>query len=421
MTSSKQKQESFSFTAGDLNIFHARLLADQQITYILDFAGHLDEARLKAGLIILNQALPVLSSIVKVHKSNFTRELAATNSPPALHVSDSTNDVEEETQRFVNTPCDPLSETPLKILAIHATRGDRLCVKVDHVLTDAGGLKFLLYLIAEAYSKGKIDQPINNNRDFGQIFRKFSFFTGINAIRKAKIPRPGPALIAGPFDRDSFFIEHFSLDPQQFERLHDLANESDATINDILLTAVYRVVFNNLSMEPNIDYPIMIPVDMRRYISKEKQNVIGNLFSAIYPRALVKPGENFEETLASIRTIMDALKKGTPGLGLALLITIGAVGGGNLLRNRYKKIVSTGLDYVNLTNFGIIDETRCKFGDLQPTQVHAVGPVQYAPGILIAVSTYQNRLHLVLHGNDTQRFQPFIHEFLESIKTDLTV
>jgi len=71
--------------------------------------------------------------------------------------------------------------------------------------------------------------------------------------------------------------------------------------------------------------------------------------------------------------------------------------------------------FINLTNFGVIDEARCSFGNIQPVQPYGVGPNQYGPGVLITVSTYREYLHLVVQGNDTRKFQPFVREMLESI------
>ncbi len=43
-------------TAGDINIYHARPIADQQITYVLELAGALDVERIRASLAVLTCA-----------------------------------------------------------------------------------------------------------------------------------------------------------------------------------------------------------------------------------------------------------------------------------------------------------------------------------------------------------------------------
>jgi len=413
-------QKHFPITAGDLNIYHARLIADQQVTYILEFKDRLDLERMQAGLDTIQAALPLLSCVVKKRGSKF-QWVKLADYKPSFSVSDSPGNPQDEMLQFISAPCDPESQPPLKVLIIRTGDGDRLCFKIDHVLSDAGGLKFLLYLFAEAYSQEKITQPINPNRGFWQILRAFSLPTLVNAARKADVPRPGPALIAGLFDARPIFIERACLDPQQFEKVYKFGKGSGATINDMLVAAVYRTAFERLQADQDLGYPVMIPIDMRRYLPEEKRGVLGNLSSAVYPRLSRKPEEDFQETLQRVKSTMDAFKKDTPGLGATILMTVGAMRGGRMLRDRYQLAASRGSRFINLTNFGVIEEALCNFGDLQPVQAYGVGPNQYAPGILIAVSTYRKRLYLVVQGNDTQKFQPFVREFLDSILSSLGV
>jgi NRPS condensation-like uncharacterized protein len=143
------------------------------------------------------------------------------------------------------------------------------------------------------------------------------------------------------------------------------------------------------------------------------------LSSAVYPQLARKPGEAFAKTLARVKGCMDALKQDQPGLGAAILMNIGALRGGRMLRERYQMAASHGSRFINFTNFGIIDEGRCDFGGLRPEQACGIGPIQYAPGILIALSTYRNNLHWVVQGNDAGRFQPFVRQFLGDILSNL--
>jgi NRPS condensation-like uncharacterized protein len=101
-----------------------------------------------------------------------------------------------------------------------------------------------------------------------------------------------------------------------------------------------------------------------------------------------------------------------------ILMAAGALGGGRMMLNRYRLASSRNSRFINLTNFGVVESARCEFG-VPVAHAYGVGPIQYAPGILIALSTYANTLHLVVQGNDTQRFQPFIRAFLASIRDEL--
>jgi NRPS condensation-like uncharacterized protein len=407
-------QPDFHVTAGDLNIYHARLIADQQITYVLQFKERLDVSRLQESLVMLVKALPILSFVLKVKGSNFRRVRLAGGVPGLTVLAGATNP-QVEIQRFIGAPCDPQSELPLKLLLIRDASGDILCFKCDHVLTDAAGLKYLLFLFAEAYTQGRLTQPINPDRGLWQVLRAFPVPELVRAARRASIPRPGPSLISGPFVDQSIFIEHAHLEPRPFEQMHAAAKGHGVTINDLLLASLYQAIFDRLPSDTFSPYPVMVPVDMRRYLSEEDRGIIGNLSSAVYPSLSGKPGLSFSETLAAVKARMDALKGDQPGLGAMILMMVGAAAGGRLLHDRYRMAASRASRFINFTNFGVIDEGSCSFGNLSPEQIYGVGPIQYAPGILIALSTYRDTLHLVVQGNDHPRFQPFIREFLESI------
>ena len=139
-----------------------------------------------------------------------------------------------------------------------------------------------MYLFAEACSRGKITPSLNPDRGLGQVLRKFTLPMLVRAVRKADVPRPGPTLIAGPFQSQPLFIEHACLDPEQFAKVRRASKNLGATLNDALLAAVFRAAFDALQNGAALPYPVMVPVDMRRYLPEEKRWIVGNLSSAVY-------------------------------------------------------------------------------------------------------------------------------------------
>lgn len=51
--------------------------------------------------------------------------------------------------------------------------------------------------------------------------------------------------------------------------------------------------------------------------------------------------------------------------------------------------------------------------------VYGVGPVENAPALLIAISTFKGTLNLIVQGNDKKKFQPFAKEFLQKMLIEL--
>lgn len=405
-------------TAGDINIYHARKIADQQITYIIELAGLLDIERFETSLAELIKNLPIIKTTLKVHRSHIIR-IPANGGKLSFSVVSEPDDPKDIITKFVSAPCDPEREYPLKIVIVRSKNEDTLCVKIDHVLSDAAGLKYILYLLADAYTNGSITLPINYNRGHWQIFRNFLPIKLIQALLKSSVPRPGATLMKGPFSIEDVFTEHVALEPGIFKRLRSKAKKSEATVNDMLLTAVYRTVFKNPSIKEGVEYPMMVPVDMRRYLPDYERGVIANLSSALYPAIRKIEAESFSDTLLRIKKCMNAFKKAAPGLGPMVLMTIGASFGGKIIKKRYETASTQESRFINLTNFGIVDEAQLLFDRIPVKKVYGIGPIQYAPGLLLVLSTFQDTLNLVVQANDTQNVQPFVRDFLTGVVKEL--
>lgn len=405
-------------SAGDINILHARLLADQQITYVLDFPTLLEMDRLQKALELLFTAYPLLSCTVSQEGTSYYW-VSDQNAKPEILEESTTDNTNGKMEAFISAPCEPEKQTPLKILVLHTPTGDRLVIKIDHVLTDASGLKNLMYLLAEGYNQGKINAPINFNRELSQVFNRVSPFSLIKASIKADMPRPISLMGNCESNRETNFLEHVFLDPSQLEKIKQKAKQNNATINDLILTAVFKTVFDSVETVGEKHFPVMVPVDLRRYLPKEKQNVIGNLSSAVYPCLEKIAGESGNDLLLRVQKTMNAFKSTNPGLGAAFLMSLGAMSGGKKLLENYSRAAAHKSGFVNETNFGIIDDKRCRFGEVYPRQVYGVGPIQYAPGMLIAISTYQENIHFVIQSNDRKSFQPFVQKFLQNFMRNL--
>jgi NRPS condensation-like uncharacterized protein len=321
--------------------------------------------------------------------------------------------------RFIGTPCDPEREPPTKLLLLRKNGEDTLCFKIDHLLSDAAGLSYLLSLFAEAYTEARISQAISHDRGFGQVFRRFSPITLVRSAWKANLPTPGPALVRAPFEAENTFIEHVFLERGQFEEIESEAKRHNATINDVLLAGLYQAIFKHLTPGDPMRYPVMVPVDMRRYLPEGQRGVIANLSSAVFPSLARIPNESFGGTLNRVKACMDELKQDYPGLGAMTLMVMGALWGGKILRKKYRQAVRRDSRFFNYTNFGIMDETRLAFEQISIKRAYGVGPIQYAPGILIALSTYRSTLHFVVQGKGDEQFQNFVRQFLGDILSAL--
>lgn len=424
MNTEKDRQKTFSITAGDISMYYGRAMADQQITFVIEFAGKLDLQRLTDSLALLYKTLPILKTVLTLKGSKFNR-IWAEKAEITPQVVNNPSNLHDTVLRFVSEPTDPHTEQPLKLMLIRGENEDALYVKIDHVLTDGSGFKFLLYALAEAYNKGKIELPINYRRGFDQIYHRVSPFVLFKEIiRRTKPSGPGPVLVEGPFELGPHFIERAVLTPDQLERLHQSGKRHKATINDLLLTALYRSVFQSPAVKTGTDYPVVVPVDMRRYLPENRRGCIANLTSYIYSSLSKVADESFIDTLQRIKKCMDQYKQQHPGLGTMFFISLAGLNRRKPLEKGYQRNNSRGPSSINLSNTGSINDELLQFSQhgravVSVKDAYIIGTIMYAPEIIIAVSSFRDKLNLIVQGNDSQRFQPFVKSLLQSIIMEL--
>ena len=90
------RSSTFPVCTGDINIYHARLIADQQVTYVVECAGSLDSDRARRSLAVLYEALPILSTVISVDGFHF-RRVRLRDGQPAFRVESECETVEQET------------------------------------------------------------------------------------------------------------------------------------------------------------------------------------------------------------------------------------------------------------------------------------------------------------------------------------
>ena len=98
------------------------------------------------------------------------------------------------------------------------------------------------------------------------------------------------------------FILTRKLGRRRTAELKDFARVKGATLNDVVLTAYYRCLFQRLALSPGSEIQIPVMVDMRRYLKKGGEFVsLTNLASTVITQLAYWPEERFEATLVRVR------------------------------------------------------------------------------------------------------------------------
>jgi len=127
------------------------------------------------------------------------------------------------------------------------------------------------------------------------------------------------------------------LEPAKAGSVRDFAAARKAWLNDVFLTAYFRVLSRLLGKDAGVPR-LTVPVDMRAYIPARERPRVAN-FSASFEAALDRDmGGSFEETLSVVRAATEKEKQGRPGLGQAMaLSSLADRIPYRLIQNRFKK------------------------------------------------------------------------------------
>jgi Uncharacterized protein containing a NRPS condensation (elongation) domain len=210
------------------------------------------------------------------------------------------------------------------------------------------------------------------------------------------------------------FILTRKLGRERTAALMDYCRAKGATLNDVVLTAYYRCLFQRLALSPGTELGMPVMVDMRRYLGEgEGHKSLTNLSSTVIARLKYKPEEGFENTLGRVKAIMDAKKGSDIGLnGFIKLNMVYQIFGDRIANRLLRSSLKNPL--ICMTNVGILDSARISFGDLRPRDAFLCGSIKYKPHFQLAMSSYEGELTLSanLYGSasDRERILAFFNE-----------
>ncbi len=303
--------------------------------------------------------------------------------------------------------------------------------KNNHTCCDATGVKEYLQLLSDIYTAIEpemgifVPKPRRRTRsDQDRLFETLgikdpdSAWNPLLEIPKTLWPFPWqPGLPEIPRTVIS------KIPAGHIEGMRKYGKSRDATINDLLLTSYYRVMFE-LS-QPPYDTPMDIgsTVDLRRYLPDHKTEAIRCFSGGIYTKLSRKAQEPFDSTLARVVSMMKEIKRNTPGLQ-------SAVGLERIEKANFHETIAfyrtAGQNYrytdmcaPALSNLGYLSKTPFKFGDATVTDAHIVPPSVCAPGLLICIGSYNDIMTMAISYYDPQVPREFVENILLLIKSEL--
>jgi NRPS condensation-like uncharacterized protein len=413
-------------------------LANFQIQAVMKLDGRLDFDKLSKAVRLSFDAEPVFGCRFVKSTHPYWKRIND-NDCGEFCTFEETDNPDAAVQKFLDIPLDMDRGPMVKVKLIRSGLSDTLCVKVSHVCCDGAGAKEYFLLLADIYSKINKEssdyvpiQSIRNKNDQIRLFKALDIDVS-KAILNSK-RKMGLTLWKFPWRNNRIGATRFvvcRLPNSQLDEMKSYSKASGATINDLILTAVYRAMFEISKPPYNVPMGIPITLDLRRYLPEQKTEAIRNLAGGYITSIARKKHEPFSETLSRVMSTTKILKDGHPGIENAAWAE--RVENMNFYQfDSYFKALSQIADmasynpfYVNdkcgiaLANLGFVSKSPVKFGEHTVTDAYIIPPVVRAPGILLVASTYNGILTLSVGYYKPSVHRSVMEELLNKIKDEL--
>ncbi|MDF2524184.1 MAG: uncharacterized protein K0R31_1825, partial [Clostridiales bacterium] len=196
-----------------------------------------------------------------------------------------------------------------------------------------------------------------------------------------------------------------------------------ATINDLLVTAFYRAMFEISHPEYGVPMDISMTVDLRRYLPNQKTEAIRCFSGGVDTKLDKVANETFEGTLSRVIPMMNEVKTSQPGLQSAVgLERVEKANFGETLsfyQTAAQKASYTDKCSPVLSNLGFLSKSPLKFGKSVVTDAYIVPPAVAAPGLLLCIGTYNGVITMALSYYEAQVQGIEINRLLHLIRNEL--
>ncbi len=304
-----------------------------------------------------------------------------------------------------------------------------VALKMNHMVCDAAGFKEYLYFLCKIYSKLKADPEykppsITGDRSMRAVLQRFGVGVKLKSLflqSKQNNLTGGARFPLSDSGGSRPFILIHKLGRKRTAELKAYFRTKGATLNDVLLAAYYRCLFQRLALSPGTQLQIPVMVDMRRYLGKKEVFMsLTNLSSTVITELQYRPDESFEGTLGRVKAIMDKKKDSNIGLnGFIKLNLMYRILGDRIANHLLRSILKNPL--ICMTNVGVLDSAQVSFGDLRPNDAFLCGSIKYKPYFQLAMSSYEGELTLSVNllgcANDRDRILSFFGEMEAELRS----
>jgi NRPS condensation-like uncharacterized protein len=292
----------------DRLLFCQRRMANGYTYLVLDLDRRLDVDRLRRAIRLTVDVLPLLSCRFVDHWFRpYWQRRDDVDQVEWLHVTHGAG-IEDEINALVEQRRDPCVD-PVFSVRLFRGEADVFCLEVCNILTDGGGASILLSTISSIYDElardpNHVPPPCRpQDRDYRSVIRAMSRSERRTILKNlwelARLVRGAgrwefPQPEAGA---DKSFLITETLGAEACRRLSRYGRRHKASLNLILLTAVYRALRAEFPTSHAKPLPIMMPISFRPYFPEATEGVMTHFVGGTCFLGEGAVDEPFESTL----------------------------------------------------------------------------------------------------------------------------
>jgi len=431
--------KQYKTVKGDRALSANRRICDLQLHCVITFRGRLDQGRLSKAVRLSLDAEPVLGCrLVENRWCQFWQRREDLNDLEFCRLTE-TDCPEKALINYMVSPYDPYND-PMVQAHIFRSESDTLCIKANHIVSDAGGLKEYARLLAFIYRnlgnhpefKPKIN--LSGRRSYEQVTEFLCLPDKLKIMHLSLMnwfdnlyPRKNwafPFLPSHSTSDQTFFIRRISDD--LFKRIKQYIAHHDVTVNDILTACLFCGLYKIIQPDLNTPLRLGVTVNLRRYLPGRQGEAVTNLSNLFLLNIGSHVSPSLKETISLVHNQMKAYKENYIGLDITRksifsvpCLPISAARGFHNFVLKLNRFLGPKNIPPWFTNMGIIDRIDTDFGEVETTDAFMTAPVVYAPLLAIGATGFADSVTITIGFCRTSHDEKKLTDLLDAFEKEV--
>lgn len=385
---------------------------DRMVHAVLHFDNLIDPEILKNVIVIMAEKAPVLHSSFHENPVNPYWSVEKYIVDDILTVADS-DDTYKDSYDFLCQSIPVTSNVQFKILLLNKNGRSTLAMIVNHMCFDGGDFKYFLKKLAKNYNamlSGENPTDLKSGtRSAEQVYTKLNasdkkiakgLYKNISDVKDKHVFPLAPAS-----DDDRTMINVRKIERPVFTEMKNTGKRLGVTVNDVMLAAYVRALYEIIGMRDDETLSIPCMVDLRRHIEGGENagglaNHTGFMLCTVHGK-----GETINDTLINVMRSTKSSKRdkfmglySLPLLKLAYTILPFSI-------SEFAIKIGYNNPLIGMSNIGLLPEELLTFGNAKPVDGFMTGAVKYKPFMQLAMTTLNDELTMTIaiKGNEADK------------------